>query len=56
MARLPHARTINGKLYLRIAHNLTKGEAQKRARHERKRSQTRVIAEGGKYSVFKRVR
>ena len=53
---LPHARTINGKLYLRIAHNLTKGEAQKRARRERKRSQTRVIAEGGKYSVFRRLK
>ena len=54
MARLPHARYIDGKLYLRIEHNLTKKDAQKRARRERKRSQARVIAEGGKYSVFKR--
>ena len=54
MARLPHARYIDGKLYLRIAHNLTKREAQKRANRERKHSRARVIAEGGKYSVFKR--
>ncbi|HUW47071.1 MAG TPA: hypothetical protein VMW50_14945 [Dehalococcoidia bacterium] len=56
---LPHARNINGKLYLRIAHNLTKGEAQKKANRERKHprgSQVRVISEGGKFSVFRRLK
>jgi len=56
MVKLPHARVINGKLYLRVAHGLTKAEAQKRARHERRSSLARVIPEDGKFSVFRKIR
>lgn len=59
MPKLPHARRINGKLYLRIAHNLPKKDAQKKAGRERKHpqgSRARVILEGGKYSIFRRLK
>jgi len=57
MARLPHARKLTGRSYVRIEHGLTKRDAQKRAARERRKGRkARVILEGGMFSVFVRVR
>jgi len=57
MAKLPHARYINGKLHLRVDHGLSKARAGKKAKQLRRKGiGARVIPEGGKYSVFRRVR
>ena len=53
--KLPHTRKIGGRRYYRVAHNFTKGEAQKKASYIRRTSRgslVRVIPEGGKFSVF----